>query len=224
MSHLFSPPFLIAMLFALSFHEWAHAFAADRLGDSTARSEGRLTLNPLAHLDPMGTILFILIGFGWGKPVPFDPRQLKHPKRDSALIAAAGPFSNLVLSLLCFILLFLLFPEILTTGAISLMHDGLSPSDRVMVFFQQILLSSVFINLGLMAFNLLPVAPLDGSKIVACFVPLRFEDLFDEWMRFGPFIILGILLLERVIHFPFLTWWVSGIADAVFHLFIFVFP
>ncbi len=220
MSHLFNPPFLIAMLFALSFHEWAHAFAADRLGDKTARLEGRLTLNPLAHLDMTGTILFLLIGFGWGKPVPFDPRQLQHPKRDSAIIAFAGPLSNLFLSFLFFCLLFVFFPEIITTGAISTMNDSLTSSDRLIVFVQQVLLASVFINLGLMAFNLLPVAPLDGSKIVARFIPLRFEDHYEQWMRFGPFVLLGILLLERVINFPFLTWWVSGIADRVFHFFV----
>src|SRR3989338_4296139 len=90
------PSFIIALLIALSVHEWAHALVAHRLGDPTAKEQGRLTLNPIAHLDLMGTILFFLVGFGWGKPVPIDPRYFKHWKRDTALVSIAGPVSNLI--------------------------------------------------------------------------------------------------------------------------------
>src|SRR4051794_28802693 len=102
-----NPAYIIAILFALSFHEAAHAWMANKLGDSTAKIEGRLTLNPLAHLDPIGTLLFIAVGFGWGKPVPVNPYYFRNPKRDSALTALAGPVSNLILAAVSFILLLL---------------------------------------------------------------------------------------------------------------------
>src|SRR4051812_8481457 len=105
MSPFLQPPFLIAILFALSFHEAAHAWMALRLGDATAKLAGRLTLNPLAHLDPLGTILFVIVGFGWGKPVPVNPYYFRQPKRDNALVALAGPVSNLILAAVSFILL-----------------------------------------------------------------------------------------------------------------------
>ena len=103
-----NPIFILSILIALTVHEWAHAFVANRLGDPTAREMGRLTLNPIVHLDPMGTILFLLVGFGWGKPVPVNERYFHHPKRDTALVAAAGPVSNLVLAFIAFIALSLL--------------------------------------------------------------------------------------------------------------------
>lgn len=147
---LFSHPFAFIVLIgaialAISIHEAAHAFAADYLGDPTPRSLGRTTLNPLAHLDPLGTLVIILTGFfGWGKPAPFDPYNLAHPRRDTALIALAGPVSNLLLAVgLSLILRFLPLPS--TLDAISYLV--------------------IRLNIGLALFNLLPVPPLDGSKI-----------------------------------------------------------
>ena len=107
MFQFLTPTFIISVLIALSVHEWAHGFTAHRLGDPTAKVEGRLTLNPLAHLDPIGTAMFLIVGFGWGKPVPVDPRYFKHYKRDTSLVALAGPASNLVLALLAFLVLIL---------------------------------------------------------------------------------------------------------------------
>ncbi len=203
MSSFLNPPFIIAILIALSVHEWAHAFVAYRLGDPTAKYEGRLTLNPLAHLDLLGTLLFVTVGFGWGKPVPINPRHLRNVRRDTALISLAGPLSNLVLAIIAFFLLTLLT------------RQGLGTGSGVMLFLTQLLSNSLFLNLGLMAFNLLPIAPLDGSKIFGSFVPHQYEDSYDRLMQYGPYILLGLLLLERVLGVPLLQAWIFAIVNPI---------
>jgi len=208
------PTFLLSLLIAVSVHEWAHAFSADRLGDPTAREEGRLTLNPLAHLDLLGTILFLLVGFGWGKPVPIDPRNFRHLKRDTALTALAGPFSNLILATVAFVGLNVLSPAFgigSVWGLLSLSARG----SLLFLFLLQFFGSALFVNLGLMAFNLLPVAPLDGSKILGAFIPWRYEGQYQELMRRGPFILLFLLIAEDLLGLPLLSSWISGIMDGV---------
>ncbi len=216
MSDLLNPPFIIAILIALTVHEWAHAFVANLLGDHTARSEGRMTLNPIAHLDPLGTLMFFLVHFGWGKPVPVDPRNFKHPRRDNALVALAGPASNLVVAFLCLVLLRFLAPEVLsiTGSAQDLLSTG-SYALRVQMFFSEVLASALFLNLGLMAFNLLPVAPLDGSNILHMFIPLKYEETYEIFLRRGPMILLGLLIAERIFGIPLLVTWISSIIDVV---------
>lgn len=209
MSTFLNPAFLISMLIALAVHEWAHAFVAHRLGDPTAEQEGRLTVNPVAHLDPIGTVLFLLIGFGWGKPVPVDPRYFRSPKRDLALVSIAGPFSNLVLAFLAFGALMLFAPEAMTTSPWALLESG--SFNALGAVGVQICKASIFLNLGLMAFNLLPVAPLDGSKIAAMFVPLRYEYQYHVWMERGPYILMGLLLVEHLLNIPILFGWIFGI-------------
>ena len=140
--------FAISILIALSIHEAAHAWAAHILGDNTAKNQGRLTLDPRKHLDIYGTLMFLFAGIGWGKPVPVDPVYFKNPKRDSALVALAGPFSNFLLAL-----------------AIGTLAPSTSGS------LQHTLLYMVDINIALCAFNLLPIPPLDGSKILGLFIP-----------------------------------------------------
>ena len=147
---LFSNPYAFVVIFggiilAIGIHEAAHCFMADYLGDPTPRSLGRLTLNPLAHLDPMGTLVILVTGlFGWGKPSPFDPYNLKNPRRDIALISLAGPVSNLLLAVLLSLpLRFLSVPSSLVPIAYSL----------------------ISLNINLAIFNLIPIPPLDGSKI-----------------------------------------------------------
>ena len=130
---------VIALIVAITIHEFSHAWAADRLGDPTPRSKGRLTLNPLAHLDPVGTLMLFIAHFGWGKPVPIDPYNLRHPKRDYLYIALAGPISNIILAIL-----------------IALLSK---------IFFIPLFLYLIIINLSLAIFNLLPFHPLDGSHI-----------------------------------------------------------
>ena len=179
---LIAPPILLA----LTFHEYAHAYVANRLGDDTAKQSGRLTLNPLRHLDPLGTIMIFLVHFGWAKPVPVNPYLLKNPKKDMLWISAAGPLSNMVLALASGILLRILMASGETPGQTSFL--GL----LIYVVFM-----SLQINLALAIFNILPIAPLDGSKILAGLLPDRFGKMFYFMERYGPFILLGLIIFGR---------------------------
>lgn len=155
----------IALIASISIHEFFHAFIADKLGDPTARMLGRVTLDPRAHLDPTGTLLLLLFGFGWGRPVPFDPRNLRHPKRDAAIISLAGPLSNIALAALL-------------AGIFHLV--GLSQFG-VIGFF---LALTIRYNLMLAIFNLIPVHPLDGFKVVNGLLP---KELSYQWMELAPY-------------------------------------
>jgi len=154
-SLLFSDPFLavawvVAVLSAITIHEFSHAMMANFRGDHTAEAAGRLTLNPLSHIDIVGFIAFLLIGYGWAKPVPFNPYKLKNTRWDGILVAFAGPFSNLLLSIVAaFLLRALLGAEIIAL-------------DNLLVFFLYLV---IILNLGLLFFNLIPLPPLDGSKV-----------------------------------------------------------
>ena len=153
-------------LLALSLHETAHGFAAWKLGDPTARSLGRLTLNPLKHLNPIGTLCMILAGFGWANPVPINSRYFKKPRRDIALTALAGPVSNVLLSLIFLLLLrFVAYGWLWQTTVTSQLQFNL------IYFFTLILYYGVSMNLTLAIFNLIPVPPLDGSRILFCLLP-----------------------------------------------------
>lgn len=210
MAPFLTPTFIIAVLIAVAVHEWAHGFAAYKLGDPTAKYDGRLTLNPLAHLDPVGTVLFVLVGFGWGKPVPIDPRYFKRHIRDSAIVAFAGPFSNIVVAFLAFgIALALgLKAEVLSvTGA--LIAPGNQPV--LITFLGDLLGEMIQINLVLMAFNLLPIAPLDGSKIIRIFLPAGYEYQYQKFLHYGPWVLLGLIVAGRAFGLPLLSIWISMI-------------
>ena len=176
---LFSNPILflfwmIALVATISIHEYAHARMADRLGDPTPRAMGRLTLNPKAHLDPLGTLALLLIGFGWGKPVPFDPYNLRSPRRDSALIALAGPASNLLFAFVLSMLIRFVPLTYLLTSLISIL---------------------VSLNIMLAIFNLVPVFPLDGEKILSGFLPAGLAQEYGNIMRqYGTLILIFLLL------------------------------
>ncbi len=174
-----------------------------------------MTLNPVAHLDPVGTLMFFLIHFGWGKPVPVDPRNFRNIRRDSALVALAGPLSNLALAILSFILLVLIAPQIMhvSSGEELLFTQGVGA--RLQAFIVQILTNSLFINLGLMAFNLIPIAPLDGSKILEAFISYRYQHTYEDFMQRGPMILIGLLVAERAFGMPILVTWISFIMDGV---------
>lgn len=163
-----------ALVICIDIHEFAHALIADRLGDPTAKLAGRLTLNPLAHLDPIGTIMLVLFSFGWGKPVPFDTYNLRNPKRDSALIALAGPVSNLLLAVVLAVL-----ARVIPLNAV------------ISLFFYALIL----LNVSLAVFNFLPLHPLDGGKILLGLVS---DDMAKEWdgllRRYGIFILLLLIL------------------------------
>jgi Zn-dependent protease len=215
LADILNAPFIIAMLLALSVHEAAHAFAANALGDPTAKNEGRLTLNPVAHLDPVGTLMFFLVHFGWGKPVPVNGRYFRHIRRDTALVSLAGPASNLLVACCAFFLLVFIAPGILHVGSTEELLFTHGIGARVTAFVSQLLAASLFINLGLMAFNLLPIAPLDGSKILQAFIPYQYEEAYDRFMAQGPFILIALLIVERALNIPILLTWISFIMDAV---------
>ena len=179
---LIAPPILLA----LTFHEYAHAYVAHRYGDDTAKQSGRLSLNPLRHLDPLGTIMIFLVQFGWAKPVPVNPYQLKNPKKDMLWISAAGPLSNMLLALVSGLLLRMLSDFSGTTD-----RDSMAGVLILMVFL------SMKINLALAIFNILPIAPLDGSKILYGLLPPRFGKMIFALERYGPFILIGLIIFGR---------------------------
>ncbi|MFZ2024784.1 MAG: site-2 protease family protein [Microgenomates group bacterium] len=172
---------IIAFVFALTIHEFAHAWVSDRLGDPTARLMGRLTLNPKAHLDPIGTLMILFASFGWAKPVPFDPFNLKNPRRDTMLISLAGPVANLLGASISAILLrlFLLIPT-----SSSLMLEG------IVTFLVTVLMMFVILNVNLAIFNLIPIHPLDGFKIVEGILPERESKQWASLQGLGIFMII----------------------------------
>jgi Zn-dependent protease len=212
------PTSLLAILIALTVHEFSHAYVARRLGDPTAEYEGRLTLNPIAHLDPLGTILMLMVGFGWAKPVPVNPTYFQHPKRDMMFTALAGPVSNLLLAILSFILLTIFSGAVIENVWDLLMISG--SASLTQQFLVQFLASSLFINLGLMAFNLLPIAPLDGSKILQAFIPLQYEETYEEFLRIGPYLLLALLIGEQLVGLTILTSWIGFIMNGVLEVFV----
>lgn len=174
---------VLAILIALSVHEFSHALVATRLGDPTAKRLGRLTLNPLAHVDFLGLLALILVGFGWGKPVPYNAMYLRDRRWGPVLIALAGPAMNLVIATALGLLLRVLIPPL---------GEG-----NLLV---QFLLLSVFLNLSLMLFNLLPIPPLDGSKLLLASLtgPQRARTAF--WLETrGPWLLIGLVLADMVL-------------------------
>lgn len=214
--NLLSPTGIIAILIALSVHEWAHAYAANKLGDPTAKYAGRLTLNPIAHLDPLGTILFVLVGFGWGKPVPIDARYFKNEKRDTAIVAAAGPISNACIALVGMAILAM--ANVALPNSIFGLLDYAQNPTTITAFALQVCQATIIVNIILLSFNLLPIAPLDGSKIVRLFIPYRYEHMYEQFMQRGPMILLGILIIDNVVGIPILSSWISGIMQPLYKL------
>jgi Zn-dependent protease len=189
-----------ALLVGIAFHEFSHAFAADRLGDRLPRRMGRLTLNPLRHLDPAGTVLMVLVGFGWGKPVPVNPNNTKNPKAALAITAAAGPLSNfLVAAVAGLAIRFELVPWISPWDPDS--FSRLTRGDQTLEEYCGLYLSTVTLfSVILGVFNLLPIAPLDGFKVALGLLPRDAARSFAELERYGIGILLaGLFLL------PFLT-------------------
>lgn len=169
-----------AILFALTVHEYAHGWVADRLGDPTAREAGRLTFNPLAHLDPIGTLMLFLVHFGWAKPVPVNPYNLRNPKRDMIWVSLAGPVANILLAVLCAQVLKGLFSMGITSDVLFRM-----------------LYYGVLINLILAVFNLIPIPPLDGSKILMGLLPPEQAFRFAQLERSGPVILIVLVMFNR---------------------------
>ena len=163
------------LVFALVFHEFSHAWVANKLGDPTARYSGRLTLNPLAHLDPFGSLMILFVGFGWAKPVPVDSRYLANPRVDMMKIAFAGPAANLLLAFVG--------GTIIRTGLV----DG-SITLMILLRFTQI-------NIMLAVFNMIPIPPLDGSQIFSGIMSRKNPELVYKLQMYGPQILLGLIMI-----------------------------
>lgn len=176
---------ILAALVCIIFHECAHGFAADRLGDSTARSSGRLSWNPLRHIDPFGLVMMIVAGVGWAKPVPVDARNFKNPKRGMAMTALAGPVSNLLLAILALALASPLYRFLIYSTIGATLWNAL-------LFLFNLLVRVAMLSVGLGLFNLIPIPPLDGSKVLFSLLPDR---IYFTILRYERYVMLVLFLL-----------------------------
>lgn len=211
LSSLFNTSSLLEMLYrlpaiiiALSCHEWAHAYAAYRLGDPTARNLGRMTINPLAHFDPLGFIMLILVRFGWAKPVPINIRNFKKPRRDSIIVSLAGVGMNILIAFVTMGLDVLL-------SALNIYNAAISS----MIYYLY------FINLGLFVFNLLPIPPLDGYRVLEALLLRKVGYKPFEFLERYGFIILIALLLTGVLT-NIMTFLVNAIATGMASIYAFI--
>lgn len=177
-----------AAVIGLTVHEFAHAYTASYLGDNTAREDGRISLNPLKHIDWMGFFLIVVAGFGWAKPVSFNPENLKHKRRDEILIAIAGPLSNFVVAILLLLIARGLF-----------FFDFFYATETGVAIVNLLVISGV-INFGLFVFNLLPIPPLDGSHLYLSLIKDRYPVLTLNVYKYGSMVLLAIILAENFLH------------------------
>lgn len=191
---LICPP----ILFAITIHEFAHGFIADKLGDPTPRLSGRLTLNPIAHLDLMGTLMFFIAHIGWAKPVPINPNNFQNPRKDMLWVALAGPLSNLI----CAFVFGMLLRGMLFLGVPLFSSEQFSLIGLVIRLL-------VSFNIVLAVFNAIPIFPLDGYRILTGILPIQLSYEFSQVARYGPFILLGIILIGQITNFPILWMLIS---------------
>ncbi|MBI5621291.1 site-2 protease family protein [Candidatus Falkowbacteria bacterium] len=183
---LFSEPivfvlWVLSVIYGLTIHEFSHVLAAYRMGDHTGKDMGRLTLNPLAHIDWLGFFMLLMVGFGWGNPAPYNPYNLKYQKWGPALVAVAGPLSNII-SLFVFGFLFKFLR----------LYTGLAPDNLLLQF----LMFLALINLVLLVFNLIPIPPLDGSQVLFAALPSRYNDFKYLLAKNGPIILILLVLAD----------------------------
>jgi len=192
-------------IISITLHEAAHAYAAHAFGDDTAAKDGRLTLNPIAHIDPLGAIMVLLVGFGWAKPVPVDPRNLRNPNWQMPAVAAAGPLANLFLAVLSIILLIL-------------------STHTKQPFLVEPLVRCIELNLLLMLFNLVPLPPLDGAGILRGFLNRPLQIKFDELGAYGPVILIVLVFVPgiREVFFGSLYTIAGSISEVLVRLFSFL--
>ena len=170
------------ILYALTIHEYFHGWTANKFGDPTAKLQGRLTLNPLAHIDILGALCFVFAHFGWGKPVPINPYNFKNPRRDNVLVSFAGPASNFVSAFLFGV-------------TFQLLRNATFIPVNVSTNLFNLLLSAIVVNLSLAFFNMIPLFPLDGSHILEGLLPSAMAQKYKEIERYSPFILLGLIIM-----------------------------
>jgi Zn-dependent protease len=200
---------VIVLVVAFSVHEFAHAFTADRFGDDTPRANGRLTLNPLAHLDPIGSLLLLVAGFGWAKPVPVNPYALsKRSPMAMMWVSLAGPLSNFLMAIIAAIPLRL---DLVPFTGIS--QTGFPSLFELLYYF-------VIINLTLMLFNLIPIAPLDGSKIAVAVLPESWGQAVERFSTYGPVVLLLVAFVLPQLGINVLGWIINPVMDNLLTLLI----
>ena len=198
--------FLIpALVLSLCIHEFSHGIVAYYCGDDTAARYGRLTLNPLKHLDPVGSIMLLLVGFGYAKPVPVNPMNLKNPRIDMIKVAAAGPISNFILSFLG-----VLFFTILSKFGLL--------ENSYKIFFTYFIMINTYLGL----FNLIPIYPLDGGQIFGNFIAKYDRNIFTKLNEYGPKILLGVIIFSIFTNIPILSWVLNGPAEFMISSFSFI--
>jgi len=187
------------LLFALVFHEFSHGWVANKLGDPTAKYAGRLTLNPMVHLDLFGSLMILFVGFGWAKPVPVDSRYLANPRTDMMKIAFAGPASNLLLAFIA--------------GSLIRLTGNMGVLSSMLIMFAQI-------NIMLAVFNMIPIPPLDGSQIFSGLMIRHNPDLVIKLQVYGPQILMGLILFGMLTRISPIWWLISPFVN--FFMFLFV--
>ncbi|MFH1141140.1 MAG: site-2 protease family protein [Chloroflexota bacterium] len=202
----------LALLAAITIHEFSHALAAYLLGDTTARRLGRLSLNPIRHLDPVGTVLMLLVGFGWGKPVPVNSLALKGGRQGMAAVAAAGPLSNLVVAFL----LSLLVRTGLLAWELSFFYRfwSLGPDYLLSV----VVSFTILYNIILAVFNLIPMFPLDGSNVALGLLPARAARSFARLERYGPALLLTVIVIDTFTHMGIFSGIIGPVVNYIAHL------
>ena len=183
--------FLPGIILGLTIHEFSHAFVAHRCGDSTSRDQGRITLNPFKHIDPLGFIMLLVAGFGWAKPVEFNEHNLRNPKTDTLKIAVSGPVSNALLAMVLSAIFAILY-NTLDMGYSSVASE--------------IFAYAIYINWGLFIFNLIPVPPLDGSHLLLAYFK-KYPALYSALYKYGSYIFLGVIVLSVVSSINLLPIW-----------------
>ena len=204
---------ILPALLCITIHELAHGFAAYKLGDTTAKDLGRLTLNPIKHIDPVGLLMMLLIGFGWAKPVPVDMRNFKHPKWYMAITAFAGPFSNILLAVVVMFILGLVATSLGVLVGFNSWHVMFTNDTTGTIYL--IIRNTASLSIGLAVFNMLPIPPLDGSKVVFSLLPEKTYYKVLRYERYGIILLLIVMNSGLIFNFDIFRNTVGAVAGTI---------